>query len=74
VKKKHTIPQFKLRYKPFFQAPVQTVQALEDFELSDITQIPTGVLKISLIECTRLNSDLVCGDVYCTLAVGTFKY
>ncbi|XP_059490447.1 PDZ domain-containing protein 8 isoform X2 [Neocloeon triangulifer] len=70
VKKKHTIPQFKLRYKPFFQAPLQTSPSFYDnFDQSDATLIPTGVLKVSLIECTRLNPELVCGDIYCTLAV-----
>lgn len=71
VKKKHTIPQFKLRYKPFFQGPVLTAPVLdEEFDQSDITPIPAGVLKVSLIECTRLNPELFCGDIYCTLAVG----
>ena len=71
VKKKHTIPQFKLRYKPFFQGPVLSAPVFDgDFDQSDITPIPAGVLKVSLIECTRLNPELFCGDVYCTLAVG----
>ncbi|XP_065337130.1 PDZ domain-containing protein 8 [Cloeon dipterum] len=70
VKKKHTVPQFKMRYKPFFQAPLQTSPSFYDqFDQSDVAKIPPGVLKVSLIECTRLNSELVAGDVYCTLAV-----
>ncbi|KAF4531644.1 hypothetical protein B566_EDAN006575 [Ephemera danica] len=70
VKKKHTIPQFKLRYKPFFQPPSHIFSSLLDKSCFDTSAtLPSTVLNISLIQCTRLHPDLLAGDVYCTLAV-----
>uniref|UniRef100_A0ABM5G1R1 LOW QUALITY PROTEIN: PDZ domain-containing protein 8 n=1 Tax=Pogona vitticeps TaxID=103695 RepID=A0ABM5G1R1_9SAUR len=55
IKRKHTLPHYKIRFKPFF--PFQVVPpeeyrdqtlTIQDFSLTE------GRLKVSLIECTRL--------------------
>uniref|UniRef100_A0A8C2RC32 PDZ domain-containing protein 8 n=1 Tax=Capra hircus TaxID=9925 RepID=A0A8C2RC32_CAPHI len=55
IKRKHTLPSYKIRYKPFF--PFQTLQGFEDDdeELIHIQQwaLTEGRLKVTLLECSR---------------------
>jgi hypothetical protein len=64
LKKKHTIPNYKLRYKPFFP------KSEPGEELEEATECTPGTLQVTVIEVTRLMADLVEGDIYCSLAVG----
>jgi hypothetical protein len=64
LKKKHTLPNYKLRYKPFFP------KSEPGEELEEVTACPPGTLQVTIIEVTRLMADLVEGDIYCSLAVG----
>lgn len=56
IKKKHTLPNYKIRYKPFFpfqvQPPLGSACDL-DFSVQD-AKLVEGRLRVSLIECSRL--------------------
>ncbi|XP_021925331.1 PDZ domain-containing protein 8 isoform X2 [Zootermopsis nevadensis] len=62
LKKKHTLPNYKLRYKPFFP------KSEPGEEVEEATACPPGNLQVTVIEVTRLMADLVVGDIYCSLA------
>lgn len=73
IKRKHTLPNYKIRYKPFF--PFQVVPPPEDTELSlNDVGLTEGRLKVTLIECSRL---LINGsydqelNVHCTMELGS---
>lgn len=54
IKKKHTLPNYKIRYKPFF--PFQVLSPLSsDLDLSvSEARLVEGRLRVTLIECSRL--------------------
>ncbi|XP_045709700.1 PDZ domain-containing protein 8 [Phyllostomus hastatus] len=56
IKRKHTLPSYKIRFKPFF--PFQTVQGFEEDEEEHIHiqqwALTEGRLKVTLLECSRL--------------------
>ncbi|TRY91893.1 hypothetical protein DNTS_015049 [Danionella cerebrum] len=56
VKKKHTLPNYKIRYKPFFPFQVQPQLASScdlDISIRD-TLLVEGRLRVTLVECSRL--------------------
>ncbi|XP_058448216.1 PDZ domain-containing protein 8 [Malaya genurostris] len=61
IRRKHTLPNYKLRYKPFFH------RVEEDYDLNEIS--PNGSLEINVEEITRLNSATRLSHVYCTLTL-----
>ncbi|XP_078045499.1 PDZ domain containing 8 isoform X2 [Augochlora pura] len=74
VRKKHTLPHYKLRYKPFFRR--LNDEAVDLSEVANIQLIP-GFLQVSLSEVSRLNlgpnilnaEDKSQIEIYCTLSV-----
>ncbi|XP_071419956.1 PDZ domain-containing protein 8 [Pithys albifrons albifrons] len=55
IKRKHTLPNYKIRFKPFFPFQVLPVDEYEDRDLCIQDFLLTeGRLKVTLIECTRL--------------------
>nr|XP_054311850.1 PDZ domain-containing protein 8-like [Pongo pygmaeus] len=71
IKRKHILPNYKIRFKPFF--PYQTLQGFEEGEEHIHIQqraLTEGRLKVTLLECSRL---LIFGsydreaNVHCTL-------
>uniref|UniRef100_A0A250Y6W9 PDZ domain containing 8 n=1 Tax=Castor canadensis TaxID=51338 RepID=A0A250Y6W9_CASCN len=75
IKRKHTLPSYKIRFKPFF--PYQILQGFEeDEEHIHIQQwaLTEGRLKVTLLECSRL---LIFGsydreaNVHCTLELSS---
>lgn len=75
IKRKHTLPSYKIRFKPFF--PYQSLQGFEeDEELIHIQQwaLTEGRLKVTLLECSRL---FIFGsydreaNVHCTLELSS---
>ncbi|XP_008825550.1 PDZ domain-containing protein 8 [Nannospalax galili] len=75
IKRKHTLPSYKIRFKPFF--PYQTLQGVEeDEEHIHIQQwaLTEGRLKVTLLECSRL---LIFGsydreaNIHCTLELSS---
>ncbi|NXT33756.1 PDZD8 protein, partial [Pelecanoides urinatrix] len=75
IKRKHTLPNYKIRFKPFF--PFQVLQP-DEYEDRDLCiqdfLLPEGRLKVTLIECTRL---LMFGsyeretNVHCTMELSS---
>ncbi|XP_035256522.1 PDZ domain-containing protein 8 [Anguilla anguilla] len=79
IKKKHTLPNYKIRYKPFFpfqvQPPVATTCDL-DLSIQD-TRLVEGRLRVTLVECSRL---FILGSyeretyVHCTLELSAQEW
>uniref|UniRef100_A0A182NRJ8 PDZ domain-containing protein 8 n=1 Tax=Anopheles dirus TaxID=7168 RepID=A0A182NRJ8_9DIPT len=62
IRRKHTLPNYKLRYKPFFH------RVEEDYELNEI--VPNGTLEVTIAEISRLNAPVrTLTHVYCTLTL-----
>uniref|UniRef100_A0AAG5CZD4 PDZ domain-containing protein 8 n=1 Tax=Anopheles atroparvus TaxID=41427 RepID=A0AAG5CZD4_ANOAO len=62
IRRKHTLPNYKLRYKPFFH------RVEEDYELNEI--VPNGALEVTVAEISRLNAPVrTLTHVYCTLTL-----
>ncbi|KAG8435830.1 hypothetical protein GDO86_013684, partial [Hymenochirus boettgeri] len=76
IKRKHTVPNYKIRYKPFFPVQVQS----PDLDLEDRTLflqdlgLTEGRLKVSALDCSRL---LIFGSydqetyIHCTLELSS---
>ncbi|KAL6101454.1 pdzd8 [Pungitius sinensis] len=79
IKKKHTLPNYKIRYKPFFPFQVQPPLGLAcDLDLSiQDSRLVEGRLKVTLIECSRL---FILGSydretyVHCTLELSSHQW
>ncbi|VBB28386.1 unnamed protein product [Acanthocheilonema viteae] len=69
VQRKHVWPNYKIRYRPFFPNPLyQPSPSIGAFEYIKTT----GLLEVTVLRCTRLNTALV-GDenseVFCVVSV-----
>ncbi|XP_023152091.2 PDZ domain-containing protein 8 [Amphiprion ocellaris] len=79
IKKKHTLPNYKIRYKPFFPFQVQPpLGSTCDLDLSvQDSRLVEGRLKVTLIECSRL---FILGSydretyVHCTLELSSHQW
>lgn len=68
IRRKHTLPNYKLRFKPFFHH-------LIDHEVDSNEVIhPSGTLKITVREITRLNAPNHITDIYCTITLSTYRW
>ncbi|XP_009568886.2 PDZ domain-containing protein 8 [Cuculus canorus] len=75
IKRKHTLPNYKIRLKPFFPSQVVPPDEYEDrdFCIQDLL-LTEGRLRVTLIECTRL---LIFGsyeretNVHCTMELSS---
>lgn len=66
VRRKHTLPKHKLRYKPFFRAKE---------EVADFEEEINGVLEVKISELSRLritNPEIT--DIYCTLTMASMAW
>ncbi|CAG7832375.1 unnamed protein product [Allacma fusca] len=72
VRKKHTLPMFKIRYKPFFSRVEQILATLvpDGAPRAD----SRGSLSVTMIECRGLMSSLLHGNIFAHLAVGDFNW
>jgi len=74
VRKKHTLPAYKIRYQPFFDTPSaadnEASTAPRDISVSG-QRLNVGQLRVNVLNCTRL-IQLRADDavVYCTLSTG----
>ncbi|XP_061928200.1 PDZ domain-containing protein 8 isoform X2 [Apis cerana] len=74
VRRKHTLPRYKMRYKPFFRR--LNDEAVDLSEVANMQLIP-GYLEVSLVEVTRLNlgpnilnaEDRSQVEIYCTISI-----
>ncbi|KAM4730519.1 PDZ domain-containing protein 8 [Anableps anableps] len=79
IKKKHTLPNYKIRYKPFFPFQVQPpLGSACDLDLSvQDSRLVEGKLRVTLIECSRL---FILGSydretyVHCTLELSSQQW
>ncbi|XP_038160536.1 PDZ domain-containing protein 8 [Cyprinodon tularosa] len=79
IKKKHTLPNYKIRYKPFFPFQVQPPPGSAcDLDLSvQDSRLVEGKLRVTLIECSRL---FILGSydretyVHCTLELSSQRW
>ncbi|KAM3863279.1 PDZ domain-containing protein 8 [Diretmus argenteus] len=79
IKKKHTLPNYKIRYKPFFPFQVQpTLGSTCGLDLSvQDSRLVEGRLRVTLIECSRL---FILGSydretyVHCTLELSSHQW
>ncbi|XP_041066094.1 PDZ domain-containing protein 8 [Carcharodon carcharias] len=75
IKRKHTLPNYKIRYKPFFPYQVlPTVNAANSDLYMQDSSIIEGRLKVTVVECSRL---FILGfydraeHIHCTLELST---
>lgn len=67
IRRKHTLPNYKLRYKPFFHATMD-----DDIDLSEIQF--DGTLDVNVAELTRISLPCHVNQVYCTLTMATIPF
>ncbi|KOC66041.1 PDZ domain-containing protein 8 [Habropoda laboriosa] len=74
VRRKHTLPRYKMRYKPFFRR--LNDEAVDLSEVANM-QLTPGYLEVSLVEVSRLNpgpnmlnaEDKSQVEIYCTISI-----
>lgn len=66
IRRKHTLPIFKIRYKPFFQ------KLLQEYDLPEIE--PSGRLDVNVCELSRLKLSDRINHVFCTLTVSPIAW
>ncbi|GAB6027659.1 hypothetical protein CHUAL_001900 [Chamberlinius hualienensis] len=76
VRKRHTLPNYKIRYKPFFMKSEASLSSSDQSLLLMGNKLTEGVLEVTVIECSRLfqvstNTDAY---VYCTLAADSASW
>ncbi|CAH1188292.1 unnamed protein product [Phyllotreta striolata] len=69
IKRKHTLPNYKLRYKPFFSKTDPSQLDAEDNEI-----VPQGQLEITCIEISRLSLPAGIQNIYCTMCLDTIPW
>eukprot|EP00731_Ephydatia_muelleri_P031177 Em0022g691a len=67
VKRKHTMPGKKIRYKPFFKPQKLQNELLDVFVHNQ--KITVGSLQVQVVECTRLPVVENASEVFCTVNV-----
>ncbi|XP_046985794.1 PDZ domain-containing protein 8 isoform X1 [Schistocerca americana] len=67
VRKKHTLPHYKIRHKPFF------VKLVPEEDGGTPNVLP-GKLRVTVQEITRLTQTPPCDSVYCSVAVDAFAW
>lgn len=68
VRKKHTLPNFKIRHQPFFTKPVNAEEAME--VRVNGTSLGTGRLEVTVQECSRLVQVPQGWAIFCRVSVG----
>uniref|UniRef100_A0A1B0GJQ9 PDZ domain-containing protein 8 n=1 Tax=Lutzomyia longipalpis TaxID=7200 RepID=A0A1B0GJQ9_LUTLO len=66
IRSKHTLPSYKLRYKPFFQ------KIDDDLDASDT--IPEGTLTVNICEVSRLNVPTQITSIFCSLTLASMPW
>lgn len=67
IRRKHTLPNYKLRYKPFFHNKVD-----EDIDLSEIQF--DGTLDVNVAELTRISFPFHVNQVFCTITMAPIAW
>lgn len=69
IRRKHTLPNYKLRYKPFFHRTSND----DESELNDVTVID-GTLDVTLSELSRLSVPAHLTHVYCVITLAPIPW
>ena len=72
VKRKHTLPRYKVRYKPFFRPPVERDGKPDIFVHNSL--ITVGRLTVEVMDCSRLPSVIHNSRLYCVLSVDSLPW
>ena len=72
IRKKHTLPNYKFRMKPFFSPPPPRVPQKDLYVYG--TKIGQGKLTVTIKGCSRLIDVPADSLLYCTLSVGKKKF
>ncbi|GAB0088023.1 PDZ domain-containing protein 8 [Sergentomyia squamirostris] len=67
IRSKHTLPSYKLRYKPFFQKIDDELDVVPDVILD-------GTLSLNICELSRLNSPIQITAVFCTVTLASMAW
>ncbi|KAK3576431.1 hypothetical protein CHS0354_025192 [Potamilus streckersoni] len=69
IRKKHMLPNYKMRFKPFFIKPVEP-RPLKDVYISG-HKLGVGTLEVCVVECSRLLEEQPFSEsyLYCTVSV-----
>lgn len=67
IRRKHTLPNYKLRYKPFFHKSAE-----EEYDLSDI--VLDGQIDITIAELTRLSFPCHINHVFCIITLAPMPW
>ncbi|KAK3100757.1 hypothetical protein FSP39_024793 [Pinctada imbricata] len=67
IRKKHTLPNYKFRMKPFFQPPPPTTD-VRDIHLKGVN-LGQGKLEVTIKKCSQLMDLPTDSSLYCTLSV-----
>ncbi|CAG5136476.1 unnamed protein product, partial [Candidula unifasciata] len=69
IRKKHTLPMYKMRYKPFFQPRPDPGLAMDTRIHIDGAELGCGILEVTVVEANRLPVVVKGAKVYCTVSV-----
>ncbi|ELT94329.1 hypothetical protein CAPTEDRAFT_228988 [Capitella teleta] len=72
IRKKHTLPNYKLRYKPFFTKPEEQTPP-QDIYLHG-NKVSIGQLEVTVVDCNRLVEITEEGFIYVSLAVDSLPW
>lgn len=67
IRRKHTLPNYKLRFKPFFHATLD-----DEIDLTDIQF--DGTLDVNVAELTRISFPVHVNHVFCTLTMAPLAW
>lgn len=70
IKKKHTLPNYKVRFKPFFEKQ-EAPCGIDEIRNSTFAD---GELHVTIIACSRLIKNNACARFYCTLAIDSVSW
>lgn len=74
IRKKHILPAYKLRYKPFFIKPEPLLA--HDEVLVENSKLTVGVMHITVVECSRLpfSKEIENTEMYCSLSIDAIAW
>ncbi len=72
IKRKHTLPRYKVRYKPFFQQPISHDGKNEVFVHN--SRVTVGKLDVEVLDCSRLTVLPISSQLYCNISIDSLPW
>ena len=72
VKRKHTLPRYKVRYRPFFRQPIYRDGKQDIFIHNSL--ITVGRLTVEVVSCSRLPTLIPNCQLFCMLSVDSLPW